>query len=1210
MPPKPDSATGELPPALLQAHRELSTELLAKFLQPFISELGENLLQLSSDDRGLDEASSLGYDAAIALQLSGDIVVRDITSAVDALYEELLPDGDKSDADEAGGMGVEELNLVDISEFEAALAINRIVTRAEEKFSVPMEALTIRIATLADAPPLRLRLPVHVRQLCRVLQQILLEIQVPREYSIKMVEMFTRNCAADLDDFYQALNKHLSESGVRPQLEREIASKGSLLRKAKERGPGLEMHAAQSPEPGQTAAEDEIEARDDGAGDARAFAAAQRNQGGAQIPMHSEPISEQHNEYREEQLFQSVINTLHHKRSGESPDATGVPPAPASPEQAPTANWPSTPDNLADITQIIEGLGSAQRDPDARAALHESQSLRAFLSGEHDHIEALKSSEGLATETLEQLDLIDNIFATIGSHQDVQDSLKPSLQELQIPLAKLALLENDFFVDPSHAGRLFIDRLSRLSSSANFPNKRLEKEIECLVNTIVEEYDTDSAVFSDAVQHIDQLESRQEQALSRNIQRVVDSQQGQEKFRLARESVEHHLHRQLGEGEVPEVLFDLLDHGWRDLLVLMRLQQGAESEALSRHLNILGELNQQLQELRNHPELMPEEPDSKVESTVAYLENEISSALPTQVEHNHHLTNLRDMLYGKLAIQLCQHVHRLNPTAIEPEQLQGRLDNLPRLRRWIKRATELELGSELSYRDGQGVARFMKLAWKNESGDRYLFVNDRGQKFAEFNTVQLARHLSHGASPPAPTDELNIVDQSLFETLEETQRTLSFSRNHDSLTSLINRETFTVQLERALKQAQRKQSSHVLLYVDVDKFSLVNEIYDRENGDQVLLEFAQLLAQLHSSKTSSARLEGDHFAVLLLDRDLDQALQVADRIRSDIETTSIAIEGDEISFTVSIGAAPILEFSTDADVVLDSARQAMRSAKHEGGNKVVAFEENLTSDPRYQEGKSRARQDLERAITGKRFALRAQPIFRTSTLEDSEVEPLYEMLLGLKNDDGTISSPAEFIESAEQYGFMNVVDRWVIHEAFNWIHELADRQKKVPHVSINLSSTSLVEDRFLDYILEQISEFGVGTSRICFEITETGAITNFAKAADFVRTLRKIGCRFAIDDFGTGLASHDYLRDLPVDYVKIDGSFVNQIDQNRENYAMVQSINNLAHFLGRKTIAEWVENEDVLKCLRSISVDYLQGWQVGEPRPLGELTEELANIET
>jgi EAL domain-containing protein (putative c-di-GMP-specific phosphodiesterase class I) len=295
--------------------------------------------------------------------------------------------------------------------------------------------------------------------------------------------------------------------------------------------------------------------------------------------------------------------------------------------------------------------------------------------------------------------------------------------------------------------------------------------------------------------------------------------------------------------------------------------------------------------------------------------------------------------------------------------------------------------------------------------------------------------------------------------------------------------------------------------------------------------------------------------------------------------------------------------------VLEAAAGAMRLAKNGGRNAVVEFSEDQERVLQHRAEQQASRQDLEQALATDRFVLRAQPIVQSAVDGTGTDSRHYELLLSLTNKDGSLGSPEEFIQSAERYGFMSLVDRWVVREAFQWISQLMDAQKVVPSLAINLSGHSVTDDSFLDYLLEQISEFGVGTSKLCFEITETGTISNLVKAADFVRTFRNIGCKFSIDDFGTGLASHNYLRELPVDYVKIDGTFITNIHTNRNDYAMARSINDLAHFLGQETIAESVENEEVITVLREIGVDYLQGWGVGRPKLLSDITAELSSVE-
>ena len=913
-------------------------------------------------------------------------------------------------------------------------------------------------------------------------------------------------------------------------------------------------------------------------------------------------------------LYKSVVDALNFKREAEGLlDSEGLSEGETlsgtwEGGAVPSANLDQA--RLADAQAIATALGALQRDAAAREAVMLSQSLRAYLAENREDIGELADSSGLTAESLNQLDMVDNLFDTIKSQLDVSSELKPAFGDLQIPLAKLALMDPNFFVDHSHPARKMVDKLSQLATSANFPNRALESRIGNIVQTIVNDYESDSQVFDFALEKIDRLLTQQERALSRNIERVVKTQEGQEKLSQARREVGRFIRETIPEHNAPKALVDLIESGWRDLLVLTHVKEGQDSDSWaeqSRHLKLLYSwLDEQQRGALDDDQSVQR--SLEAQSLLELIGQQISSALPTNISHESVLEELHDILSGTMQVEMVDAGEKLTREEPEPEQLRAKIEDLPRLRRWVKRVEQLEKDSWLTYRDKDKQKKRMQLAWISPARDRYIFVNERGQKVADLSAIRLARQLSRGVQPPAPADKLSAVDQSMYSTLEHVQKTLSFARNHDSLTRLINRETFLDQMERALRHCRRRGSYHAVLYLNIDQFALVNEVYDRVSGDQVLLEFAKLLAQLHGKKSSSARIKDDEFAVLLVDRAVDVAVEVAEKIRSDIAASSMDIDGENVTFTVSIGVAAISEHTESVEGVLNSARSAMQLAKQGGRNKVVQFQETQDEALRYKAQKRRTRQNLEEALATDRFALRAQPIVKTA-VSDERASTHFELLLGMKTRDGELASPVEFISSAERYGFMNLVDRWVVREAFQWISQLMDAQKVVPYLSINLSGTSVTDDAFLDYLFEQISEFGVGTSKLCFEITETGTISNLVKAADFVRAFRNIGCKFSIDDFGTGLASHNYLRELPVDYVKIDGSFITGMNDNRNDYAMARSINDLAHFLGQETIAESVENEDVIDKLRDIGVDYLQGWGVGKPKLLAEVTEDLSSIE-
>lgn len=1189
---------------ILQELQQYSLGQLETVLQPAMKELSGYLLELSARLKPGKDGRNPHYEAAVTVRRHGDVMINDLLDQVFEFYHNLSP-GEEDQYWHQHSDNPDDLGLIDIKEFEGFLAIDRMVTLGEDLHKIPLEALQIRLAVLIGEAPTQVRLPVHVRQICRGFQRALDSQDLPHEVISHIFDHFAKHIIRNLGDYYRPLNRYLADCGIEPDLEQRIRSKGTLLkRKSKIHHP---KRPPSRPKNSQTlGAEATGQGENEGLGPGPSLSE-------MAAALGTRPTA---TSFSPQNLYRSVVDALNFKREAQglidgNVIAAGTPVS-GTWDGATVPSSEVDQESLADAQAIASALSGMQRDSRIQQAIQESPSLREYLSLNKESIRAIRDSSGLTADSLNQLDLVDNLFGTIKSQVDVTSELQPALGNLQIPLAKLALLDSQFFMDRGHAAREVVDKLSHLATSANFPNKTLETRISAVVDEIVTDYEHDSAVFDRALKKLDALVAQQERALTRNIERVVRIQEGQEKLGQARDTVDRIIAERIQPPAAPRVLLDLVKSGWRDLLVLCHVKEGPDSTAWDEHIKTLDQLtlwlNQQLS--GDVDEDLTMERGLEAETLIDMIEQQITTALPTNVSHQVVLEELRDILSGAQEVETAEVTEGLAVTATDKSaKTRSRVEDLPRLRRWVHRVEQLEKGSWLSYQNKDGQRRRMQLAWISAGKDRYIFVNERGQKVADLSSVQLARKLSRGLQPPAPADKLSVVDQSMYQTLEHVQKTLSFARNHDSLTKLINKETFLEQMGKALRHSQLKDSQHCVLYLDIDQFSLVNEVYDKVNGDQVLLEFSKLLAQLHGKKSSSARIEGDGFAVLLLDRSMEQGLQIAEKIRSDIASSSVDIEAESVTFTVSIGAAPILEHSPTVDDVLEAARMATRKAKELGRNQVQVYEEDQALAGAYRQEKSRALESVEQALATDRFVLRAQPIVQT-TIGGAKVGGRhYELLLGISNADGSLSSPAEFIESAERYGFMNLVDRWVVREAFSWISRLMDEQKEVPHLAINLSGTSVTDDSFMEYLLEQISEFGVGTSRVCFEITETGTISNLVKAADFVRAFRNIGCKFSIDDFGTGLASHNYLRELPVDYVKIDGTFITAIDKNRHDYAMARSINDLAHFLGQETIAESVENDNIVEKLQEIGVDYLQGWGVGKPKPLLEVTEDLSNLE-
>jgi diguanylate cyclase (GGDEF)-like protein len=1208
---------------LLYTVEKQSLEELQTALTPFLVDLTGYLHECASRARPAEGEKNFHFEAASFMRRRAVNVTDHVALHISNYFRDLTPEFTEEHLwrYRIGSASAEDLNLIDQQEYEDFLAIDRMVMLGNGIHKVALEALTLRLSVLIDADPNQVRLPIHIRQLCRAFQHALLDEKVPHSVLPLIYDFFARNFIKQMAGYYAPLNTLLADAGILPNIETEIEKKGTLLKhepkesRPEPTAPKTKPSTPQQSQPYAPQTQDfsatQQEAQRQGIGP---LATALNELSRLKQQLGEQPGSAS-GSVNPANLYRSVVDALNFKREAEGlaegRELERGTPMSGTWDGATVASSELDQSRLADALSIAKALSALQRNSQVREAVRESDSLRAYLASNRDNIGGLQNSSGLTAESLNQLDMVDNLFGTIKSKIDVSADLKPALGNLQIPLAKLALLDPRFFVDHTNTARNVVDKLSRLASSANFPNKALEDRITNIVDDILTDYENDDSVFETALEKIDKLVAQQERALSRNVERVVRTQEGQQKLADARNDVAKVISDRIQPPTAPKVLQDLINSGWRDLLVLTHVRDGLDSTAWTEQVRTLDLLCQWLDEQQQNDvgEDVRVQRSLEAEPFIDLINQQISSALPTNIAHEEVLEKLRNILSSNADIEYAPVKPEQLNLSPEPAEVRAKIEDLPRLRRWVKRVEQLDNGSWLSYRDKNDNKKRMQLAWISPDRDRYIFVNERGQKVGDLSAIQLAMQLSRGAQPPAPTDDLSVVDQSMYHALEHVQKSLSFARNHDSLTKLINRSAFVEQMKRALRHSQLKHSQHAILYLNIDQFKLVNEVYDRISGDQVLLEFAKLLAQLHGKKSSSARMDADEFAVLLIDRDLDQAVQIAEKIRSDIEASSMEIEGENVSFTVSIGVATIMEHSPSVEEIIDTARSAMQHAKQQGRNRVVPFEEEQSRISDYKTKKTQTRQDLESALASERFVLRAQPIVQTAIGDRNSSTLHYELLLGLLNKDGSITSPEEFIQSAERYGFMTLVDRWVVREAFTWISRLMDEQKVVPNLAINLSGASVTDDSFMEYLLEQISEFGVGTSRLCFEITETGTISNLIKASDFVRAFRNIGCKFSIDDFGTGPASHNYLRELPVDYVKIDGSFITGIHINRNDYAMARSINDLAHFLGQETIAESVENDQIIVKLEELGVDYLQGWGIGRPKPLTEVTADLSSLE-
>jgi len=440
--------------------------------------------------------------------------------------------------------------------------------------------------------------------------------------------------------------------------------------------------------------------------------------------------------------------------------------------------------------------------------------------------------------------------------------------------------------------------------------------------------------------------------------------------------------------------------------------------------------------------------------------------------------------------------------------------------------------------------------------------------------------------------------EDISEARELTEQ-LSYQASHDSLTNLMNRREFENRLKRILDSDDLGNKEHALCYLDLDQFKIVNDTCGHTAGDEMLRQLSIILKKQLRTRDTIARLGGDEFGILMEHCSIDNALRAANSLLEAIKQFQFLWEGQAFNIGASFGLVSITKDSRMLDY-LKAADTACYVAKDMGRNRVHVYNEDDAGLVKRQ-GEMLWVNRINKTLNENRFFLVAQSI-QSIPNSDKSGEKL-EILLRMEDESGEIISPGFFLPAAERYGLAITLDRWVVKTAINTIIRRKTLSSKSSLYSINLSGQSIGDKGFLEYVELIFDTFPEAIEKVCFEITETAAINNFANALKFIKTLKKRGCCFALDDFGSGLSSFAYLKNLPVDFIKIDGMFVKDIVNNKINYAMVKSINEIAQVMGKQTIAEFVENDSTLVILEKIGVDYAQGYAIGKPRPFTEKVE-------
>ncbi len=1089
-----------------------------------------------------------------------------------------------------------DLSVVDKDEFEDWLTINVMVTNAEAEHRQQIEWLQGRLSVLAGREIDSAHNPLSPDYIYGCLHDATQVLSAPPSLLQQLYKIFEVASLSRLDDLYRLFNTQLKDSGILPDIE---------TRRKKTRVSPAETSAFEGVQTDVTDSESPVLSPESAAASGSVASSAKAEQ---EQPVSATAVAHSVPNAVPNAPLKVVQDLLAWRRESASningsqqvtTDGTGLSATQGNSESnSVTTSASNAPDwtevELMDALTTIQGALQSQPLPDSGV------NLRTQLSGVLQTEPGGEAGREFTGSQQDYIDIVDSLFDSLVENQNIPDKVKPWLRTQQVPLLKVLVRDQSFFSNTDHPARQVLNKMSKLACAPSGAVESMQKTLRGFCDKILNEYDNDPRVYEDVDAELSKLEARQNQAVERNTQRLVRTYEGQQRLLKAKRIVGCEIDLRIGGRLVPPVILELFDIGLRDIMVLIYVREGIKSESWKDQWQLVDQLLDWLG-VRSHwgggTSLERSlEADAFLEMIVRHLD----SPAIDRFQRDEVMDSLRELLtkdasehdrsrWVKVPI-LSEARDTVKPSRTADDELQ----------RWRQRAKRMQVGDWLAPISQEDQQEQIKLAWIGDGFSSFVFVNKQGLKAIEYDLDALAKAMSEGLVPTEHVEE-SLLDKGMFKIVQNVYRDMAYQTSHDQLTGLLSRKAFETKLRSLMETTYGSSTTHSLCYIDVDFFKAINSNCGTEAGDQLLQEIALVLDADDIPVLMGGRVGGNEFAVVLENQELDSGVAYAEQLRRSVEGMEFFWKEEKLPQTVSIG---VCELGGNMDPSVDLIKQATsacQQAKDAGRNRVVAFQYKEEAEEKKSEMGMLA--FIQRALDEKLLGLRCQQIKYIGT---EGASGHYEVLLTVRDEEDNNVPLDSFIMTAEKHNRMQTIDRWVISNILEWIAANPRQAKKMGSYSINLSGNSLNDDHLMEFILECFSKTGVDPKMICFEVTETATIENIAKTADFIREMKKFGCRFSLDDFGTGLSSFAYLKQLPVDYLKIDGVFIKDIAESSVDYAMVKSIKEVGHFMGMGVVAEYVESEDIIRCLREIGIDFAQGYAIERPKSLAHYQKQLA----
>jgi diguanylate cyclase (GGDEF)-like protein len=808
--------------------------------------------------------------------------------------------------------------------------------------------------------------------------------------------------------------------------------------------------------------------------------------------------------------------------------------------------------------------------------------------------------------TRNSIETTESLVSSIEQDEFVGRELRSFIADLEIPLIKESLAHPMLLNDPDHPGRKLLqlagDLAPFISSGQNdASNQPLLESLNQIKNLMKKKGHTDLPVIEKRMETLLKL---QKQQFDENISLVLRSAQLEETRQRAQTFVLQFLENELTPDPVPSVIENLLQLGWAGLLAKTATTKSKQSKAWKGYSGVFNQLKSAFVAGTKTTPLPPAEVEHLTDNLSSGFQEypvfsdksntfiaQLSEALTAESDSYPALADSQVVFSRETLIPF---LPDYDPESETTEQIVAPPDLAP----WIDQAKNIKIGDWIVEHIRQDQTKLLNLGWKSTNSHRFVFVDGGGHKALDIPLVEFAQALKERRYSLLENGQLPLVDRAVHRLLQQTFDQFRSESDKDELTGLLSRKAFQRLLSDALAKTRREEQQHVFITVDIDQFKMVNDICGIEGGDGLLIAVAGLLNTYSPRDAQLARVGDDEFGILINNCPIQRGYEIAERQRLAIESFKYNWDDTALSITSSVGVVRVDNTITSITDLINASVAACNLARQEGRNCTRIYQ------PTAEEYTSRQKliksvPVIEKAIEKDHLKLFGQLI--TPIAKDSQEKDHYEILLRVYDEDDNLTNPVQFIQAAEQFDRMRIVDRWVINSVFAWMNKHHAQLPNNECFSVNVSAQTFTDQGFSEFIHKKFSEVAFPAERIAFEITETAFVSNMERVKSIINEIKTHGCQFYLDDFGSGYSSYSYLKEFPVDVVKIDGIFVKDMLTEKSSYAMVKSITEVAHFMDKKVVAEFVSSVEILNALQHIGVDFAQGYAVGKPCDINEL---------